>query len=173
MVGIDACREFTREASASAREHGLAGACRFVIGDVSAWNARGRFDAAIMIGLFGAEDAARTLRQFVRVGGIYAFDDAVARRGSRVGGAMSLAEVRALVAGEGDRVLSARLIDRRRVAARIARTNRVLDRNAEEVAAARPELRRALREFVRTHRRAAELLTGRLAPALVVARRGG
>jgi SAM-dependent methyltransferase len=172
VVGIDACREFTREASAHARARGVADVCTFGTGDVATWRPRTRFDAAVMIGLFGAEEATRTLRGLVREGGIYAFDDAVLRQGSPRGGAMTLAEVRAMVLGEGDQVLSARLMDRRRVAAHIARTTRVLERNAATLEGSRPELRRSLRAFVRAHQRAAELLTDRLAPALVVVRRG-
>lgn len=172
VLGVDACEEFVQAARRAARDAGTR-VCRFRVGDVQL--ARGRFDAAMMIGLFGASEAAALLRERVRPGGVYIFDDAV--RNPRHPGAAeyaqvpTLSEVRAMIEQTGDRVLRARLIPAPEVRALAARSVRTLTQNAATIMRDRPRHKRELHGFLADQRHSAQLLQGPLRPALVLVRR--
>ena len=80
VLGIDGCEPFVQEARRQAEAQGLAGRCRFEVGDVR--EAAGRhagFDVALLLGLrpvLGSlESAVGTLRACVRPGGFVVLDD--------------------------------------------------------------------------------------------------
>lgn len=172
VLGIDACPAFIAAAAAAAREAGVGARCRFRVGDVSNLRGPREFDAAVMLGLFGAEDAMELLRGCVRPGGVYMFDDAVSVSSRGMGrDAPSIREIREAVREIGDELLWSRVVPVATVRSQADRLNAALARNARQIEASHPEYRRWLRAFVANQNRAVKLLGAQLRPALVLARR--
>lgn len=173
----DACDAFVRAATKLAEHHAVAALVSARLADASRELARARrdpADLALMLNLWPFDRAAPALRSAVKPGGVYVFDDAVAL--GRVGGKSTFpttAEVEALIASMGDRVL-ARSIRRRDALERAhAKLLARLTTNARALGRQRPALRPHLAEFLGHHRAAGGLLKGPLRPVLWVVRRGG
>jgi SAM-dependent methyltransferase len=157
--------------SRSRRSARGSGRCVFRVEDVRVTLRRGgAFDAALMIGLWGAERAVPALRRLTRPGGIYAFDDALARRRSP-GGAMAVGDVRAMIEARGDRLLGLFVERADEVRRRHRAMHRRLVANASLMAEGHRALAPSLRAFLAHHARAGELLTGPLRPTLWIVRR--
>lgn len=156
---------------AARRSVHVGGRCVFRVEEVKATLGRGgAFDAALMIGLWGAERAAPALRRLTRPGGVYAFDDALARRRSP-GGALAVGDVRAMIEARGDRLLGLFVERADEVRRRHRAMHRRLVANARLIAEGHPTLAPSLRAFLAHHARAGELLTGPLRPTLWIVRR--
>ncbi len=171
VTGVDASTVFVRAARAAARTQGVGDRCRFVVRDIRGFRARA--DAAVMIGLFGGDDAIDMLRACVKPSGVYVFDDAVrVNARGRIGG-VTLPEIKEMVRERGDVVLSAQPIPARVWHAHAARTIRALEHRAARLAEREPSLRRLLARFVEDQYAAAALLETKLRPVIVAARRAG
>ncbi len=157
---------------------GAGGECRFRLGDVmlaprsySVW--RG-LDLAMMLNVLPFDLAAPVARRYVRTGGYYLIDDALARQGSAKAletGAPVLAEVRAVIRSLGDELVSSRSL------AAVARATmpQRLKQLATGVAAAGerlPHHRRQLAAMLRAHADAARVMGPLLHPTLLLVRRG-
>lgn len=171
VVGVDAIEAFVESARGLARARGVEGLCRFAVGDQGA--TRGRYDAAMSIGVMPLEDAAALCRARVKRGGVYVLDDVVRleRVSERRGlGAPTLREARAMLERAGDRVEQCVTP----TPAQIARLNTgiiaKLARNAARVAEQRPRLGRELAAFLARQRGANRVLVGVLRPTLWVVR---
>lgn len=176
VLGIDGCRAFIEEARAAARRRGLGDRCEFRLGDFRRARLGAGFDAACMLGLDPALSAARQLRRRVRPGGVYVVDDAYREPLRDAAGAYQHMPTR-----EGVRRGLRRLADRivaeyapppSVVAALNTRLYARLADNAAIVARRRPDLRAALRTFLRSQRDANRVLAGALRPCIWVVRRG-
>lgn len=174
-LGIDGCAAFLDEARR--RATGLP-RLQFEIGDVgsdAAWRKRfgaGRIDVACMIGLWPLARAAPRLRQCVPPGGLYVVDDAM-RTGRRFPDAPTMAEARASVASQGDRVICGRLVPRDVIRRQALQMTRQLEQHAIDIGSREPRLRRALIACIEGQREAGRLLQGPLRPALWIIQRGG
>ncbi len=170
----DACEPFIAAAQTLAQRHAVAHLVSTRLADASRELARARrspADLALMLNLWPFDRAAPALRNAVKPGGVYAFDDAVALRASP--DMPCVADVDALIASLGDRVL-ARVV-RRRDAIHAAHATLVarLTENARALSRQHPHLRPHLAEFLQHHRAAGRLLEGDFRPVLWVVRRGG
>lgn len=174
VVGVDAFAPFVRTARDASAHAGLSGRCMFKHRDAAA--VRGRFDAAVMAGLWGIDTAAPMLRARVVPGGVYVIDDALrdprhpAERRFRT--TPTLSDARALIEGLGDTVLSARMLPRAAVEAGIRRTLASLNRAGRAAIERHPQLAPAIRAFLRRQAEAEHLLAGPIRPVLVSVRRG-
>lgn len=181
VLAIDACTPFIDHANKRAARLGIEYLCEFRVGNITRTLRQRRgvlarepaFDVAMMIGLWGLEQAAPLLSHLVRPGGLYVIDDAFAidDRAARKLNAATLADAHHLVRANGDDVLHAALVPLRTVSASNARILARLSRNARTLARERPSLRPALTEFLKRQRAASRLLERDLRPGLIVARR--
>jgi SAM-dependent methyltransferase len=173
VLGVDAYGPFVEDAQERARRARVAARCRFRVGYVE--RVGGRFDAALMLGLFPLARAAPLLRRLVRPGGLYVIDDVFVDTVHRDAwrGIPTRAECGAFIESLGDRVVKVDVPTR----AEVRRLNRRIyeraARGARRMARSRPELRPALRELLRRQRRANEDLGGPLRPAIWLVKRGG
>ena len=127
-----------------------------------------------MLNVLSFDLAASVARRFVRPGGFYLIDDALARRNSAKAletGAPTLAEVRRLIRSFGDELVSSRSL------AAVARATmpRRLKQLAAGVADAGgrlPEHRRQLTLMLKAHQDAARVMGPLLHPTLLLVRRG-
>jgi hypothetical protein len=130
----------------------------------------------MMISLWPAARAARTLRRLVRPGGVYLIDDAVLMPGAprrfRLAGIRTREEIRALIESTGDRVLREHLESESSTRRREARFLARLDRRCAGLAILEPTLRPALRRLIEQQRRAIEDLCGPIRGAIWLVRRG-
>jgi len=174
VLGVDAIEAFVDSARVLARARAVDGLCRFVVADQA--GARGRFDAALSIGVMPLDRAAALCRARVRPGGVFILDDVV--RLERVSverglGAPTLREARILLERDGDRVEACIVPP----IAQTARLNdgilKVLARDAARVAAEHPGLRPAVRAFLDRQREASGVLVGPLRPTLWAVRVSG
>ena len=176
VLGIDACGAFIAEAQSAADRQGLTSRARFIVADVRKPLLKRPVDAALMIGLDGAELAAPRLRKLVRPGGFYAFDDLIRSRDNRHAdwrGVPTREEIDAALTKSGDQIVGFHRPFPSTLARQHASLIRRLVVNAKALGMAQPHLRPALREFINHHRAAQRLIGGALRPALWVVRRGG
>ena len=174
VTGIDACGPFIDEARELARRHGVDRQCDFRVGDVGR-GPRGRFDAAMMVGLFPFSDAAPLLRSRVVAGGCYLIDDAFldtrARVPAELRGLPTRTDIHDFVAELGDAIIAEHIP----TPTEIARLNRSIYRRlsaaARGLGRAQPRLKPHLSEFLARQRRANTLLVGPLRPAAWLIRR--
>jgi SAM-dependent methyltransferase len=173
VVGVDACEEFVDAARELAERRHVEKLVRFRCGD--AMGARGRFDAGVMIGWLSLADAARVLRRLVRPGGVYVVDDLVRAEGRvprGLVGTPTREEAAEMVSALGDEVERVAVPPPGRVERMHARLDAGLRANAAGIGRTRPQMRRALREFLGDQRRAQGVIAGAVRPAVWVVRRG-
>lgn len=174
VLGVDAFAPFLDDAAAMSARRGVAHLTRWRCADArdfTAW--RGRWDAALMIGLDGFERAAPVLRRLVRPGGVYVIDDAPRATGfEEPAGVPTRAAARALFRSAGDTIVEEAVPARAAIERLNARLYAELRANAARVRRARPDLATPLREFLRRQRQANALLRGPLRPVVWVVRRG-
>lgn len=180
-LAIDACSIFIDHAAARAARLGVEHLCEFRVADITRAlrPCRGNlarepaFDVAMMIGLWGVEQAAPLLARLIRPGGVFLVDDAFAISDRAAGklNALTLAHAQEFIRAQGDDVLHADLLPLRSVRASNAHILARLTRNARELAREQPSLRPALTEFLKRQRAAGRLLERDLRPGLIVARR--
>lgn len=178
VEAVEAFAPFVAESRARAREAGVARLVRFRLGDVSRVGLRaqrgGGADVALMIGLFPLEDAARTLRALVRLGGLYVIDDALRLPGApaRFSHLHTARSARALIASLGDEPVRVACLSLRDVRRQNREILSQLTENVRMLRAEHPRRSRALREFLVRQRASARVLEGPIRPALILARRG-
>lgn len=175
VLGLDACGAFIADAQAAADQQRLSGRARFIVADVRKRRVGRPADAALMIGLDGAELAAPRLRKFVRPGGLYAFDDLIRSHHNHHGdwrGVPTREEIEALLAKSGDQIVGFHQPAPSTLARQHASLIRRLVANARAIGRAEPRFRPVLSDFVDHHRSAQRLIGGALRPALWVLRRG-
>ncbi len=180
VLAIDACTPFIDHANKRAARLCVDDLCEFRVANITRTLRPRRgilagetaFDVALMIGLWGLEQAAPLLSRLVRPGGLYVFDDAFAinDRAARRLNAATLADAESLIRTHGGTVLHAALVPLRALRASNARILALLSRNARALARERPSLRPALAEFLKRQRAASRLLERDLRPGLVLAR---
>lgn len=173
VLAIDLCAPFITSARALADRRGVAGRCRFNVGDVSTPQ-RGRYDAAVMIGLYPLDHAATLLRARTKRGGVYIVDDCW--WDDRLADPPNAAcftrrQSFAIIESMGDRV--ERIVTPTPSAVRSlnARLYAALRINVNAIARERPKLRRHLGEFLANQRAAHRLLGDVLRPAIWIVRR--
>lgn len=181
VLAIDACTPFIDHAAARAARLGVDNLCEFRVADITralrprrtALAREPLFDVALMIGLWGLEQAAPLLSRLVRPGGVFLVDDAFAinNRAARKLNALTLADAQEFIRAQGDDVLHAALLPLRSVRSASARILARLSRNARQLAREQPSLRPALTEFLKRQRTAGRLLERDLRPGLIIARR--
>ncbi|MCC6228846.1 MAG: class I SAM-dependent methyltransferase [Phycisphaerales bacterium] len=181
VLAIDACTLFIDHANKRAARLGVHSLCEFRAADITRAMRPRRgilarvpaFDIAMMIGLWGVEQAAPLLSRLVRPGGLYIIDDAFAinDRVARNLNAATLTDAQQLVRANGDDVLHAALLPLRSVRSANARILARLSRNARTLARERPPLRPTLAEFLKRQRTASRMLERDLRPGLILARR--
>lgn len=181
VLAIDACTTFIDHAAARAARLGVDHLCEFRVANITRAMRPRRdilarepaFDVALMIGLWGVEQAAPLLSRLVRPGGVYLVDDAFAinDRAARKLNALTLAGAQEIIRAQGDDVLHAALLLRRSVRSASARILARLSRNARDLAREHPSFRPALAEFLKRQRAAGRLLERDLRPGLIIARR--
>lgn len=172
VVGVDAFQPFLDRAAALARERGVGHLCRWRRRDARALG-HARYDAAMMLGLFGFGEAAPILRRLVRRGGLYAIDDAVrlspAVRGEKM---PTIDDARDLFASLSDRVVVEDVPTRAEVDRLNRAIFRLIERNAGGIAKERPRLARSLRAFLERQAEANAVLREELRPVVWVVRKG-
>lgn len=181
VMSIDACTPFIDHANKRAARLGVDDLCEFRVANITrTLRPRGgvlarepAFHIAMMIGLWGLEQAAPLLSRLVRPGGLYIIDDAFAinDRAARNLDAATLAEAQEFICARGDDVLHAALFPIRSLRASNASIFDRLSRNARTLAREHPSLRPALAEYLKRQRAASRLLERDLRPGLIVARR--
>lgn len=183
VVGVDACESFIKEAAAAATRAAITDRVTFVQDDVRAFarraaRAKEPFDAALMIGLFGIEEAAPLLRRLVRARGIYMIDDVVRDdRHTSADPDLDLLtiptrnECERLIQSLGDRVEDVHIQTPARARAMNDALYAKLVSNARAIAKRRPTLRPALKTFLRNQHDANQILAGPLRPVIWLIRR--
>jgi SAM-dependent methyltransferase len=177
VEGVDVFAPFIEEGTRAAAAGAASRRCHFMVGRVEHLApSRPPFDAAIMIGLLGAPEAAPILRRHVRPGGIYLVDDLVRdprlKSPPRFEVVPTIAQLRGVIERLGD------TLERvwRPSPSSLARMNERLIRrvgaNAAALARNHPEFRSDFRTIAPRFAKHATLLTGSLRPALFVVRRG-
>jgi SAM-dependent methyltransferase len=173
VVGVDAIETFVESARALAQHRGAGRLCRFHVGDQHA--VRGRFDAALSIGVMPLDAGAALCRGVVRRGGVYVLDDVVRLESvsrARGLGAPTQREAVVMIERGGDRV-EQRITPTPKAMGRLNdRLYAVLARSAAGVGREHPRLRPALRAFLERQRDANRVLTGPLRPTLWLVRAG-
>lgn len=179
VVGVDRYGPFIEAARELSRRHGVggvAGLCRWEVGDMQA--ARRRFDAAMMIGGFSIAKGVPLLRRFVRPGGVYVIDDAIRNPRHKLGDphgpyadAPDATETAAIIERTGDRVERRVMLPKAAVQAASRRIITKLSTPARELGRTHPHLRDLLREYLHSQRESARLLVGPLRPTIWVVRR--
>lgn len=171
VVGVDGFGPFLVAAREAALRAGVAGRCEWVEGDVRRYRSRGGFDVAMMLGLFGVEEAVPILRRHTRAGGMYVVDDATFEEGADAG--LSRAEAREVIEVGGDRIIEVSRqtpsAARRQNAALFSR----LRERSRRLAREKPALAKDLKQFLDGQRRANRMLAGELRSTVWVVRRCG
>ncbi len=175
VTAVDAFEPFIEHAKLLAARRAVTSRCTFTTADVLTWRSKSRFDAALMLGLFGVERAAPLLRRHLRPGGVYIIDDAFLdsthpRCGS-FPGVPTLDESRALVERRGDNILEEIIPTRLEISKLNASLYRRIALNARAIRRAEPALAPALDEFLDRQRKANRTLQGPLRGALWLIRR--
>ncbi len=172
--GVDAFRPFIDAARRLAAGNGVEGACVFEIDDVGSFE-RGpltrRYDAAVMLNLYGCERASRVLRRWVRPGGVYLVDDAV-WIGQGAGGAPTREDCRGLIERKEDRIEQEWMPSPAHLARSAKARIGAVERAGATLCKAQPRLKRTVDAYVRTLERSAEALSTGLRPCLWLVRRG-
>lgn len=168
ITGIDAVEVFLDRGRELARERGVSHLCTFRRGDLR--RLRGRFDAAMFLGVAPLDEVIRWGERTVRRGGVIVIDDAVA-----IGAdprAPTREEARVMLGTLG-RIEREVLFTPSRVERMNASLLRRLEANARRLAAAKPRLRPSLRAFIARQRAANRVLVGPIRPVVWVVRRRG
>lgn len=181
VVAVDACAAFLDEGRQEARKLGVERLVTFQEADVrefalAASRRRTKFNAALMMGLLGIEDAAPMLRRLVKPRGVYAIDDVFRdeRRTNDDPDFQSVPTRAACIAvfeNLGDMIESVDVMTPARTRALNASLYRTLAANARAVRRAHPHLADALTEFLANQRHANRVLNGRLRPATWLVRK--
>ena len=172
VLGVDAFSPFIESARAWAKERDVARLVRWKVEDVRKVKPSGRHDAALMVGLFGFDEAAPLLRRHVREGGVYLIDDAVlARRDPRRKTWPTRADARALFKELGDELveeLVPTIAELRRVNSEIEAS--IMFR-ASVLAEQHPTLRWELQNYVQRQVESGRMLEKSLRPVLWLVRK--
>ncbi len=187
VLGLDAYEPFLESARELARrrgvgrgvggakeDRGLAEFRQFNLRDPSTLP-RGRFDAALMIGLDPLVHAAAVLRPLTRKGGVYVIDDIY--RDDRDAHAdeyphiPTREESREILTAKGDEIAAVHIPAPSAVRRLNDRLYRGISRRAAALRRRHPRLAAPLREFLARQRHANEELVGPLRPAIWVVRR--
>ncbi len=174
VLGVDAFAPFIGSARAWAKERGVGRLVRWRVADVRRVKATARYDAALMVGLFGFEQAAGLLRGHVRRGGVYLIDDAVlSRRDPKRKGWPARADARGHFKGLGDELLEEFVPS----VGELRRLNSDIETaimfRASVLAEEHPTLRWELQNYVRRQVEAGRMLEKSLRPVVWVVRKDG
>jgi len=190
VLGLDAYEPFLESARELARRRGVGGGVggmgrvrrgegvaefrHFNLRDPSTLP-RGRFDAALMIGLDPLVHAAAVLRPLTRRGGVYVIDDVYRDdRDPRAGEYPHIptrAESREILTAAGDEIAAVHIPTPSEIRRLNDRLYRGISRRAAALRRRHPRLATALREYLARQRHANEELVGPLRPAIWVVRR--
>jgi SAM-dependent methyltransferase len=183
VLGIDLFAPFLEEARARAEEAGVAGLCRFEIGDLRQTVRRLReFDVALLAGVgagvFGGySGCVGEMRRAVRGGGFLVVDDGFLddATGARPPGYeyyRTREETLVELTSFGDELVGERLVPRRELDRCNRRNTRLIRARAGELAMQHPEVADELAIYVRSEEEECEFLESRTRAAIWLLRRG-
>lgn len=173
VTASDAFPPFIEAANQAARVASVAHRCTFQVADLHAPLdfPPSSFDAALMIGFWPFDKAARTLRTFTKPGGVYMMDDAFSTESGETD-LPTVDDAAAVVQKLGDEPLIAFPFPPAAVRRMHESLARKLDRNAAQIAQREPALRRSLRAFVSRQQAASSTLVDQFRPVLLAVRKG-
>lgn len=174
---VDGYEPFLVEGRRNARRRGLDGLVTFEHADLERWGCDRAYDAALMLGLWPLDVAARSLRMCVRRGGLYVIDDVYYDQGMGapprgLARPPTMEECVGAIAELGDRVEQVHSFRPSEVAAINRRLFARLKVNAARLGRGVPGLRPVIREYLARQKAANEVLAGSFRPGVWVVRRG-
>lgn len=169
VTGIDGFEPFVQSAWELADARGVGKRCLFRQGDLRTLRTQKaeRYDAAIMLGVRPALEAAACLLTHIKPGGVMVIDDAVCvRNRGRAPEGETRRELREAFTAMGFAVEREHVMSRSEAKRMEDRLQRELRRSALALRAASPRDARMIDDIVQRQREAAALLQGPLRPAL-------